>query len=93
MSRLEEIQFARAGGVRLKRAGGRLAVYVPATRGLHVLNSTAELLFACLQEPATLDDLAAAFREATDGAAETIRADLADTLREFEQAGLVERRP
>lgn len=85
------MRYARAAGATPKPAGERLAVYVPATRGVHVLNPTARLLLAYLEEPAGFDELARMLDQATDGDPAAIRRDLAAALEELVSAGVVER--
>ncbi len=63
-------------------------MYLPETGAVHVLNSTAELLFESLAEPVSFDELVALFSELTDGAEATIRADLSRTLESFEELGI-----
>lgn len=86
-----EARYVRAPAARLKEAGGRLAVYVPSTRGIHVLNPTARLLLTYLDEPAGVDELARMLVAATDGDEATIRRDLDEVLGELVAAGVVAR--
>ena len=85
------VRYVRAAGAKLKEVDDRLAVYVPATRGIHVLNPTGQLLVTYLEEPAAADELAAMLERATDGESATIRRDLAATLDSFLSAGVIER--
>ncbi len=88
---MREPRYVRAASAKLKPVEERLAVYVPATRGVHVLNPTARLLVTYLEEPASAEELAAVLEEATDGEPVVIRRDLADVLDEFLRAGVIER--
>ena len=81
-------RFVRCPSARIKRVGAKGAVYLPATGAVHVLNSTAELLFESLSEPVSLDELVALFAEITDGDEETIRNDLSRTLATFQELGV-----
>ena len=63
-------------------------MYLPETGAVHVLNSTAELLFESLAEPVSIEELVALFTELTDGDEATIRDDLSRTLESFEELGI-----
>ena len=88
---MKEVRYVRAAGAKLKEVEERLAVWVPATRGIHVLNPTGQLLLTYLEEPAGTEELAAMLEQATDGEPEAIRHDLAAALDEFLSTGVIER--
>lgn len=77
------MRYVRHPDIRPKAVGDAVAVFVPATGAVHVLNPTAELLLAALEEPAGLDELAATLAARTDGDRRTIEGDLEATLAEF----------
>ena len=85
------MRYVRSSEARLKEAGERLAVFLPATRGIHVLNATGRLLLTYLEEPAGIDELVSMLAAATDGDPTTIRGDLEAALEEFLRAGVLER--
>ena len=81
-------RFVRNPAARIKRVGEKTAVYLPETGAVHVLNTTAELLFESLAEPVSIDELIALFAEITDGDEATIRDDLTRTLASFQELGV-----
>lgn len=84
------MQFVRAEGVREKSVGGDLALYVEAHRSIHVLNRSARLIWECLKDPLTADELHTILIEAFAETDEhVLRADLQDTLDEFARLGIV----
>ncbi len=83
-------RFLRNPSARIKRVGERAAVYLPETGAVHVLNTTAELLFESLAEPVSLDELVALFAEITDGDEATIRDDLSQSLASFQKLGIAD---
>ena len=84
------MRFVRSRAANLKTVGSRVAVYVAGRQAIHVLNSTAQLLFEYLAEPASLEELAVALEIATRGDVETIRGDLQSVLDEFIDYGIIE---
>ena len=94
MSSLPECLFVRSPQVKLKTVGEATAVYIPEQQAIHVLNPTAQLLFELLAEPISSTELADALACATDGNPRTIASDVAETLDDFVEKGLVvEARP
>ncbi len=85
------MRFVRSPAATLKNVGSSAAVYVAERQAIHVLNSTAHLLFEYLAEPATVEELALALESATRGDPETIRDDLEAVLDEFVDHGIIER--
>ena len=89
MSKSTERPFARSPDAKLKRVGQGMAVYIPDQKAIHVLNSTAQLLFELLAEPTTASELVEALVYATDGDPEIIAADVRKTLDDFSDKGLI----
>lgn len=84
------MRYVRSSAANLRRVGSGVAVYVPGRQAIHVLNSTAQLLFEYLAEPATLDELVEALVMATRGQERVIREDLAGALEELVEHGIIE---
>ena len=70
--------------------GASTAVYVSASKAIHVLNPTAQLLFELLEEPTTESELCEALIMATDGDRETIVGDVAEAVADFVAKGIIE---
>ena len=64
-------------------------MYIPSTEAVHSLNQTAQLLFECLEEPRSRDELVDLFLELTHGERAEVEADLDSTLRLFEDLQIV----
>ncbi len=90
-ARPEARRYERAPDARLKRVGEAEAVYIGASRALHVLNPTARLLFHCLDRPSTVEELALVMEQLTDASRPLLERDLAEVLPELERLGVVQR--
>jgi hypothetical protein len=82
-------RFVRSPQAKIKRVGTGIAVYVPDKKAIHVLNSTAQLLFDVLIEPTTESELRDALVIATDGDPSTIAGDVRDALADFIDKGII----
>ena len=82
-------RFVRTERGRLKQVGDQMAVYVREETAIHVLNPTAYMLYEALDEPASLDDLAAGFAHVTGRPAGEMATDLREALDGFLELGLV----
>ena len=77
-------RFVRNPAARVKHVGAGVALYIPSTEAVHSLNETAQLLFECLEEPMSRDDLVELFLALTDGGRAEVEADLDSMLLLFE---------
>ncbi len=84
------MRYVRSSAATLKTVGSGVAVYVAGRQAIHVLNSTAHLLFEYLAEPASLDELVLALETATRGGSKKIRSDLEAVLGELLDHGIIE---
>jgi hypothetical protein len=82
-------RYERALGAALKRVGETEALYLRENRSLHVLNSTARLLFHCLDRPSTAHELALVMERLTDAPSDVVERDLDEVLPELVRLGAV----
>ena len=82
-------RFVRSPDARVRQVGTGVALFIPSTEAVHSLNETAQLLFECLEEPLSRDELVELFLELTDGKRAEVEADLDFTLRLFEDLQIV----
>ena len=90
MSTSSTIRFVRSAEAKIKIVGASTAVYVPASKAIHVLNPTAQLLFELLEEPTTESELCEALIIATNGDRATIVGDVAEAVADFVAKGIIE---
>lgn len=84
-------RYAISTGASIKEVGEVLAVYRRDRRALHVLNPTATLLFHCLDEPATIPELAQLMGRFVEAPVDTLERDLAAVIPELVRLELVRR--
>ena len=87
------MRYARSSDVSEKRVGSELALYVSATRAIHVLNPTSRLIWESLREPLTFDELLFVLDESFDADPAVLASDLRTTLEQFRDLGLIGARP
>jgi hypothetical protein len=83
------VKYQRNPKTKIKEIGDDRAVYIPATRAIHVLNQTALLVWELADEPVTAEEMAAAISSVTDTAEQTVLADLREVLPEFVRDGIL----
>ncbi len=72
--------YVQTGKGTLKRVGNQMALYVGDRKAIHVLNATALLLYHCLAEPLTREELVAILTELNPPDADTLAADIERVL-------------
>ena len=88
----ERAYYVRASGVKEKKVGADIALYVETKRSIHVLNSTARFIWECLREPKTSAEIHFLLSESFDVDAETLKSDLEEALELFEHNGLIQKK-
>lgn len=81
--------YVQSGRGKLKRVGGRHALYVEEQKGIHVLNETAYLLYQALDEPATVAELVAALSDLVRVDAAMLEHDIEEAVALLVDNGLV----
>jgi len=82
-------RYARAAGAVLKQVGGAGAVYLPANGSLHVLNRTGEAIVRALEEPASVEELAALLAAASGAPVDRVARDVEAFLPQLVELGVL----
>jgi PqqD family protein of HPr-rel-A system len=86
-------RYVQCSHCKLKQVGGETAVYDPQQRAIHVLNSSAFLVYEVLAESTSGNDLLQALAEETGKDLEELSPDLEEILDSLLTKGLIEAAP
>lgn len=83
------VPLRRVSSLPFQKMNDEVLVVDPRTREVHLLNATATRIWELLATPRTSEELAAALAEEFDAPEAVLRADLAASLAELGEKGLV----
>lgn len=83
------MRIARSSDVTEKKVGADLALYVGAHRAIHVLNETARILWAALEEPLAFDEIFFVMQDVFEAEPDTLREDLHTAIDELVALGIL----
>lgn len=81
--------YVRAAGLHAVEIDGETVVYVESTESLHLLDTTATIVWQALDDSLTLDELCDDLAVAFGTDAEQIRADVGPLVRRLSEARLI----